>query len=310
MRALACACILAITGIALVEGLHPPRVAIGGPEAAGTVAVVGRERVTAEDLSAFWHTRNRLDWMQTVDSLIDERLVNHEVRRLGLSLPPGVLGKAVDEEVAARRKQLRETYGEKADLAEEVLDGYGLDLAVWRQTILAPRLRTKLLLERVIRLDTRRRDRVKARVIVCPDQAAAQRVLTQLRRGADFSLTALKESVDPTAQSGGDLPSIARGDLVIPGVEDQLFAAEAGALVGPIAVSLEGRTSWHLYKVIRRIPAWSGSRGELVAKLEEDLATYPVERPEFERWRARMRRDFRVTVYDPNGRPIGTPAGN
>jgi len=279
-----------------------------GPPAPRVVATLGDEAVTAADLVAWWYDRDRDGWVRTMEALLDERIVRHEVRRLGLSLPPGVLEKAVDEEIDARRKLLAQTYGEGVRLEEEVERGYGVDLETWKREILAPRVRMQHLLMRVVRLDTRRRDRVKARVIVLDDEERARRVRGRLESGADFSLTALKESVDPTAQAGGDLPAIARGDLTVPNVEELLFAASPGDLLGPIAVTIAGRTQWHLYKVIERLPAWTGTRAELLARLETDLAEQPLGRAEFERWRARMRRDFRTRVYDPQGRPVTLPS--
>jgi len=79
-------------------------------------------------------------------------------------------------------------------------------------------------------------------------------------------------------------------------------------VVGPLTVTLEGRTSYHLYKVIRRIDAWAGTRAELLSRLERDLVDHPIERPELERWRARMRRDFGVQVFDPQGRAVTLPS--
>lgn len=272
------------------------------------VATVGRETIRAADLNAFWFDRHRDGWIRTVESLLDERIVAHEARRLGLSVPAAEVEKAVVEEVAARTRQLEATYGEAADLAVTVRDAYGMDLATWRRTILTPRVEMQLLLMRVVRLDSRRRERLEARVIVLLDAAAAQRVLGKLRVGADFSLTALKESQDPTAESGGVLPPIARGDLTLPEVEAQLFAAQEGTVVGPLRVEIGGVAQWHLYKVIGRLPPWTGTRGEMLARLEEDLAETPLGRPEFERWRARMRRDFRVQVRDPAGGRLLLPS--
>ena len=121
------------------------------------------------------------------------------------------------------------------------------------------------------------------------EQDRAARLKKRLASGADFSLTALKESVDPTSQSGGDLPAVARGDLTLPVVEEALFAAKAGDLIGPIPVTIGGREQFHLYKVIERIPPWSGTRAEIMSRLEQDLSETKIQRDEFERWRARMR---------------------
>lgn len=307
MRGLATLSIVGL-GFAFVAGVWMGPTTASGEGGAKVVATLGTEAVTAADLTAFLYTRYRDSWVRTMEALLDERIVLSETRRLGLVLPPGVLEKSLAGEVEARRKQLTEVYGEAVKLEEEVQRGYGVDLETWRRDVLRPRVRVQLLLMRVVRLDTRRRDRVKARVIVVDEPDRAARIRKRLLSGADFSLTALKESVDPTSQSGGDLPAVARGDLTLPEVENALFAAAPGDLVGPLTVTIGGRRRFHLYKVIERIGPWTGTRAEILARLEKDLETRKIQRSEFERWRARMRRDFRTRVFDPDGRPVVLPA--
>ncbi len=301
-------CTLAFVTLAFAAGATVGLTPAGGEGGTQVVATVGSEAVTPEDLTSFLYTRYRDSWVRTLQALLDERIVRHEAQRLGLRLRPGVLEKAFDTEVAARRAQLAEVYGEEVSLEDEVRRGYGVDFETWKRDVLRPRVRMQLLLMRVVRLDTRRRDRVKARVIVVEEQARAARIRKRLESGADFSLTALKESVDPTSQSGGDLPAVARGDLTLPAVEAALFAARAGDLIGPLAVTIGGRAQFHLYKVIERIGPWTGTRAEILARLDKDLQETRIQRAEFERWRARMRRDFRTRVFDPDGRPVILPS--
>jgi hypothetical protein len=307
-RRLARAIALALPVAALVTLEVVPR-AEGEPPSGGVrVATIGGDPVTSADLSAFWYARYRESWWRAVLNLADERILAREARRLGIGVPPGAVAKAVDEEVEARREQLRAAFGEGADLEAELLRTYGLALDAWRREILTPRIETQLLLVRLVRLDTRRRARVHARVIVLPDEAGARRVLEKVRAGADFSLTAHQESIDPTREAGGDLPTIARGDLALPGVEERLWEAPVGGIVGPLAVAAGRTTQWHLYKVVARIEPWAGDRAGLLQRLEKDLEEHPMGLQEYERWRARMHRDFRVEVLDPSGRPVLPPS--
>jgi hypothetical protein len=273
------------------------------------VATVAGRPLFADDVARFWYDRYREEYLRTVDDLLDERMVEAEARRLGLAVPTAAADRAVAAEEAARRRQLREAYGEGADLASEVDRVYGLTVDQWKARVLRPRLEARLLLERVVRADTRGRARVRVRVIVLPDAARAAAVTAKLRAGADFSLTALRESVDPTAKVGGDLPPVARGDLAFPGVEERLFAARTGDLVGPLEVRVEGRPQWQVYKVVDRTEPWVVPPAELGARLEQDLAASPLTRGELERWRARARRDLEVRVYAPTGSSAGPPAG-
>ena len=267
-----------------------------------TVASVAGRPVTAADLASYWFSRYPEEYRRTLDALIDERVVEREARRHGIAVPAPVLDTAVREEVAARKAQLQRAYGEEANLAREIHRAYGLDVAAWRRTVLRPRMHSQLLLERVVRWDTRRRARVHVRVIVRSDAASARALAARLRSGADFGLTAMRESLDPTAKTGGDLPPIARGDLAFPAVEAALFPAKRGALVGPLAVTVDGRQQWHLYKVIRHLPPWSASAPDAAKRLEQDLRDHPFSRGEYERWRARAVAEHGVTSFRPGGR--------
>ena len=53
----------------------------------------------------------------------------------------------------------------------------------------------------------------------------------------------------------------------------------------------------------------SGETDGFMLILEKDLVEHPLDRAEFERWRARMRRDFGVRVFDPQGRQVAIPGG-
>jgi peptidyl-prolyl cis-trans isomerase C len=259
---------------------------------------VGERRFTKAELADYWFHRYPQEYGRTLDEMLDEWVTWSDARRLGLSVPPERLAEAVAREVDARRRQLEGVYGPEISLEEEVRRAYGLDLAAWRAQVLEPRLRSHLLMERVIRADTRRRERVHARVIVFDDEARAGQVAAQARAGADFSLLAGKESRDPSARAGGDLPWIARGDLRDADLESRLFAAAPGALVGPLRVVGEETARWHLYKVVERLEAWDAPTS---ARLEEDLVRRPVDSGEFERWRARVRRDRAVRAFRPDG---------
>ena len=298
--------VLCLVGaFALVAGHEPSRALADASSPAARVA--GRP-VTKAELAAFWFERYPQEYARTVGALLDERIAIADAHRDGIRVPRATLEKALAREVDARRKQLTRIYGDAIDLESEVERAYGFDLATWRTRVLAPRLHAQLLLERVIRWDTRRRPRVEARVIVLPSAEKAMAVKRKLDRGADFSLTALKDSVDPSGKRGGVLPGIGRGDLAYPGVEERLFAAEAGALVGPLEVRVEGTLQWQIYKVIRRAPAWEGAAESHWQQLEDDLVAHPIDPGEFQRWQARVRRAKDVTLYRPDGRPWTPPA--
>ncbi len=268
-----------------------------GEDAFAPVATLDGRPISKGQLADFWFERYPEEYARTVQSFVDRKLIYREATRHGMKVPRSVLERAVANEVAARRKQIAARYGPRARLEDEVRRAYGVELAVWTNNILRRRIYERLLLERVVRLQTRSALRVHARVIVLLTEADARRVAAKIRRGADFSLVALRESKDPTGKAGGDLPPIARGDLAHPQVESRLFAASPGDLVGPLRVLVEGRPQFHLYKVIARHPPWSGD----LAALERDLSEQPVRPAEVDRWRARLHRETGLTLFRPDG---------
>jgi parvulin-like peptidyl-prolyl isomerase len=265
------------------------------------VATVGDLRLTKGDLADFVWERFREQWWQAVDEMIDERLVAAEARRLGVAVPASAVDAAVEAEAKARGEQLRARFGDGVDLAEAVRAYYGLDVETWRRTVLRPRLHAHLALERVVRLSARTREQVVARVIVTRDRARAADLRAKVEQGADFSLTALQESEDPSRSLGGVIPAIGRGDLAFPAVEEALFRAALGAVVGPLEVTVAGVTELHLYKVVDRQPPWTGGPDVLLPRLEEDLVRNPVTRAEYDRWSSRTRRAHGVRYFAPDG---------
>ena len=272
-------------------------------DAFAPVAQLHGKRISKGRLADFWFERYPEEYARTVQNLVDRELIYRRAKRLGLKVPRSVLDNAVAQEVEARRKQIASLYGPRARLEDEVRRAYGVGLAVWANKILRRRLYERLLLERLVRLQTRGAPRVHARVIVLLTEADARRVAAKVNRGADFSLVAMRESKDPTGKAGGDLPPIARGDLAHPQVEAKLFAAAPGHLVGPLQVVVEGRRQFHLYKIIAKHPPWSGD----LAALERDLTEQPVRPAEVDRWRARAHREGGLVLYRPDGSPWVRP---
>ncbi len=274
-----------------------------GKDVHAPVATVLGQPISKATLSDFWFDRYPEEYGRTLDTLVDERIVIADAHRSGVRVPAVALAKAVEKEVEARREQLTQLYGDAVDIADEVKRAYGVGLAEWKRSILGPRLHARLLMERVIRWDSHRRPRLHARVIVLPTAAKARTVVEKLRRGADFSLTALNESMDPLEATGGNLPPFGRGDLAFPGVEKRLFAAAQGALVGPLEVQVGGKPQWQIYRIVNRLEAWPGNFESNWERIEKDLAERPMAGPEYERWRVRARRDAKVGFYRPDGRP-------
>ena len=271
------------------------------------VAVVGETRISKADLSDALYARFREPWLETLDALVDERIVAAETKRLGVVVPPEALSAAVETEAAARAGQVRARFGEGKALEDVVRETYGTDVASWKRDVLAPRLLAALRLERVVRLAARTREQISCRVIVTRDRATGDDLRAKIEAGADFTLLALQQSEDPSKSDGGLLPAFSRGDLRDPAVEQALFAAPPGALVGPLEVRAGSGTEFHLYRVAEHVAPWSGDGAALLVRLEVDLEASPVGRPEYERWAAKTRREANVKCFAPDGSVLRPP---
>ena len=300
-RACACAALLLACATLSMLGFGT-RSAVGDAGSFGVVAQVGETGIMPADLARWWFDRTPGEYRKSLDALVDERIARAAAARLGLHVPELLLRNAVTREVEARKQLQQKLFGVEARLEDWVREAYGVDLQTWRFTMLRPRIESLLLQQRLIRLDGRRRARVHARVIVVSDFQKAQQLSQKLRRGADFSLVALKESEDQTKRVGGALPPISAGDLAAyPHVERSLLAAAAGALLGPLEVTIKGKRSYHLYKVVRREEPWRMQGAALFEALEKDLLARPVTEAERARWRGRLRAAGRVRYFRPDG---------
>ncbi len=93
-------------------------------------------------------------------------------------------------------------------------------------------------------------EEMKARHIVVKSEEQANRILSQLKEGADFAELAKKHNIDPTAATGGRLESpdgrewLPRG-MFEASFEHMLFKIPKGQIGGPIKTQF----GWHILKV-------------------------------------------------------------
>ncbi len=122
---------------------------------------------------------------------------------------------------------------------------------------------------------------------------AAEKLLAELREGADFAKLARERSGDPeSAARGGELQPFARGALVAP-IEAAAFALAPGELGGPV----ESPAGVHVLKLLERLPpaplAFDSVRAEVLKRVLERRRDQAMERLLAElRGRARIERAF------------------
>ena len=115
--------------------------------------------------------------------------------------------------------------------------------------------------------------RVTLRVLTTLEKADAEAALAELRgdgdsAGADFATLVSERSVDPYKLRGGLVEDLARVDLQTE-IADAAFAAEPGALVGPVRTSI----GWSLVRVESFAPA-DPERFEAVRRTVRDVIRF------------------------------------
>ena len=112
------------------------------------------------------------------------------------------------------------------------------------------------------RADFDRPDQVRARQIVVADQASGEKVLAELRKGAEFAEVAKRVSLSPDAAQGGDLGFFGRDEM--PPEFDPVFHLPVGKLspwsrVTTVIICFWSRRSGRRHgSAARRPPARSG----------------------------------------------------
>jgi parvulin-like peptidyl-prolyl isomerase len=109
----------------------------------------------------------------------------------------------------------------------------------------------------------------RVRHVLVADRATARWLIGRLRRGARLAALARRHSLDAASRtSGGDIGDVRHGELVGP-LEDALFSAPLGALVGPIP----DEHGWHVARVESLTPEghvpFDEVRATIVAELLE-----------------------------------------
>jgi peptidyl-prolyl cis-trans isomerase C len=95
-------------------------------------------------------------------------------------------------------------------------------------------------------------EQVHAQALLVADEATAQDLLAQLKRGADFATLAVTYSLDLSSRvAGGDLGWFPRGLLTVPEVEEAAFALQPGETSEVIRSAM----GYHIVQVLERDPA-------------------------------------------------------
>ncbi len=236
----ATASLLCISGLAVAQAPAPAQrpvptpaappaqpAAPGKPAGDPVVARVGTDEIHASELSEAAHA------------------LPEELRGMPpTSLYPILLDQMVDRQVVviAARKQ-----GLERDPAVQRMISRATDSALQNALLtreIAPTLTDAAIHARYDRDVAGKpgEPEIRARHILVADEDTANKVIAELKGGADFAELAKKYSTDPGAQTGGDLGFFKKGDM-LPEFSDAAFALKAGETT---QTPVKTRFGWHV----------------------------------------------------------------
>lgn len=98
-------------------------------------------------------------------------------------------------------------------------------------------------------------EQVRALHIEVADATLAQSLVEQARNGDNFMDLARANSINPSAQVGGDLGYFYQGSLFVPELEGPAFSLQPGETSEVISVASNSGTTFHILQVVERDPA-------------------------------------------------------
>jgi peptidyl-prolyl cis-trans isomerase C len=138
-------------------------------------------------------------------------------------------------------------------------------------------------------------EEVHARHILVASEKAAQDVLAELRKGADFAAVAKAKSTDGSARDGGDLGFFGRGDMVAE-FSDAAFAMKPGEIS---KAPVKTQFGWHIIKVEERrmsaAPSFEETKEQLRTDLSQEMVGEVVDQ---------LRAKAKVERFDLDGKPL------
>lgn len=256
-------------GIFAAVQANEPNVSTGnvGEEA---VATVDDEKITANEV---YHLMLGEVGPQAVNQLIYERLINREAAKQNITV--------TDEDVNAELTKIKAEMGATDDAAfESSLEMYGYTLEKFKEQLRQQVRLTKLVEPQVQVTDADLTDyyeqnkaqfetpeQVKASHILVKTKEEAEKLLAELKGGADFAKLATEHSTDPgSAAQGGDLGYFGKGRMVAP-FEEAAFALNVGEMSGIV----ETEHGFHIIKLTDKQAAKTATFEEKKEEIRETV---------------------------------------
>jgi len=220
------------------------------------------------------------------------QILRSEMKRLRVEVPEDVVTarmKRMDEEIARAAKAADQ------DVPTFIDKRYGVPYPVFRE-LQAIGDRALVASKRVVRFWQCLNDLVYARMIVVEESQEADRIVDQLRAGADFGAVARRSSIHETRMTGGEMPPIGRWG-VHPELEAAVFKLKPGEISSPVAFQEKNnRKIWAVFKCIRFQRARKVAYAEVKNEIEKELASRPFREIELTGWHEAMKKRYKVEI--------------
>jgi peptidyl-prolyl cis-trans isomerase C len=254
LTAVVAACLISLQGTALAESDSATNAA---PK---VIAVVNGQNLTSADFITFVSTRigqnmtpanlNQEQLNALLGEYVNRELVYQDAVSKGLDKNP---------EVAVAIENQR----------HNIIAGYAL-----RQIVSTP-LSDKTLQDAYKNLASKPVKEYRASHVLVKTEAQAQELINSLKQGADFAKLAKENSIDASAQNGGQLGWLAV-DQIVPPVRDALGNLKTGSYS---TAPVQSQFGWHVLKLeetrIIPPPAFEEVKDRLSRQLHnEDISKY------------------------------------
>ncbi len=274
---------------------------------AETVGWLDERPVTYGAVARYLRTKDPEAFSRALEGLVLERVTRAEAGPLGVTVRPALVTRETDRRMRDWERRVRAASKEEG--------GEEIDPALWLQRVAGisvARLRSwvrdhteiELLQDRLLRYEMLTSPQVEVSILVLKDKARLERMKARAAREGSFAALARQHSLHASARDGGRIGyPLLPADINDPAVREQLFAAEAGRILGPFPTRGGTEVFFQLYRVEGVRPARKGDYARLAREVERNLEARPVPVGEYERWRRRilLRHGF-VAAYD-SGEP-------
>lgn len=274
---------------------------------AETVGWLDERPVTYGAVARYLRTKDPEAFSRALEGLVLDRVTRAEAGPLGVAVRPALVTRETDRRMREWERRVRAASKEES--------GEEIDPALWLQRVAGisiARLRSwvrdhteiELLQDRLSRFEMLTSPQVEVSILVLKDQAQLARLKAEAVRDGSFPALARGHSLHASAKDGGRIGHpLLPADINDAAVREQLFAAEAGQVLGPFATRGGKEVFYQLYRVEAVHPARKGGYARLAREVERDLEARPVPVGEYERWRRRilLRHGF-VAAHD-SGEP-------